>query len=87
LLDPGVLECAVFGVPDRFWGESVVALVVPRPGADVSEARLLALCKDHLASYKKPRFLRFVDALPKNAYGKVLKRELRDAYRALAVEP
>jgi acyl-CoA synthetase (AMP-forming)/AMP-acid ligase II len=82
LLHPGVLEVAVIGIPDRLWGESVMAVVRPRPGASPSEAELLALCRDHLAGYKKPRFIRFQDDLPKNGYGKILKRELKQAMLA-----
>jgi long-chain acyl-CoA synthetase len=68
----------VIGVPDRLWGESVMALVRPRAGASPGEDELIALCRDHLAGYKKPRFFRFVPDLPKNAYGKILKRELKE---------
>lgn len=79
LLHPEVLEVAVIGVPDRLWGESVMAVVRPRPGGMPSEQELLDLCRDHLSGYKKPRFVRFTDDLPKNGYGKILKRELRAA--------
>lgn len=79
LLHPGVLEVAVIGVPDRLWGESVMAVVRPRPGAKVTEAELLDLCRNHLSGYKKPRFIRFQDELPKSGYGKILKRELKAA--------
>jgi len=82
LLHPGALEVAVIGVPDRLWGESVLALIVPRPGARPTEEELVQLCREHLAAYKKPRYVRFVESLPKNAYGKVLKRELREQYAA-----
>ena len=50
------------------------------PGKAVSEEELIALCKEHIASYKKPKAIDFVDELPKNNYGKILKRELREAY-------
>jgi acyl-CoA synthetase (AMP-forming)/AMP-acid ligase II len=79
LLHPGVLEVAVIGVPDRLWGESVMAVVRPRKGATVSETELLDLCRNHLSGYKKPRFIRFQDELPKSGYGKILKRELKAA--------
>jgi acyl-CoA synthetase (AMP-forming)/AMP-acid ligase II len=82
LLHDGVLEVAVIGIPDRLWGESVMAVVRPRPGAKPTEAELLALCRDHLAGYKKPRFFRFQDDLPKSGYGKILKRELKAAILA-----
>lgn len=82
LLHPGVLEVAVIGIPDRLWGESIMAVVRPRPGASPSETELLALCREHLAGYKKPRFIRFQDDLPKSGYGKILKRELKQAILA-----
>jgi acyl-CoA synthetase (AMP-forming)/AMP-acid ligase II len=78
LLHPGVLEAAVIGIPDRLWGESVMAVVRPRPGAKPTEEELTNLCREHLASYKKPRLFRFVQDLPKSGYGKVLKRELKE---------
>jgi long-chain acyl-CoA synthetase len=77
LRHPGVLECSVVGCPDADLGESVAAFVVTRPGLAVGEADLDALCLDHIARFKRPRLYRFVDALPKNHYGKVLKTELR----------
>ncbi len=77
LLHPGLLEVAVIGIPDRLWGESVMAVVRPRPGVEVTEQELTELCRSHLAGYKKPRFFRFVSDLPKSGYGKILKRELK----------
>ena len=77
LRHPGVLEAAVVGRPHREWGEEVIAFVVARPGASVSQAALDAICLDNIARYKRPREYRFVDALPKSNYGKVLKTELR----------
>jgi acyl-CoA synthetase (AMP-forming)/AMP-acid ligase II len=77
LLHPGVLEVAVIGLPDRLWGESVMAVVRPRPGADPTEDELFELCRSNLAGYKKPRYFRFVSDLPKSGYGKILKRELK----------
>jgi acyl-CoA synthetase (AMP-forming)/AMP-acid ligase II len=79
LLHPGVLEVAVIGVPDRLWGESVMAVVRPRPGMKPDQSELLNLCRDHLSGYKKPRYIRFQDDLPKSGYGKILKRELKAA--------
>ena len=61
-------------MPDLNWGENVVAVIQRRPGQDVTEAELIAFCKDHLASYKKPKQVVFVDELPRNAAGKILKR-------------
>ena len=73
----GVLECSVIGRPHADWGEEIVAFVVPKPGADVREADLDALCLEHIARFKRPKAYRMIDALPKNNYGKVLKTELR----------
>jgi len=77
-----VTEVAVVGVPDEYWGESVHAIVACRPDDILTADAVIARCTDRLASYKKPRTVEFVDQLPKNAYGKVLKRELRERYWA-----
>jgi len=75
LRHPAVAECSVVGRPHPEWGEEVVAFVV-RSG-DVNTQQLDALCLEHIARFKRPRDYRFVDSLPKNNYGKVLKTELR----------
>lgn len=77
LAHPGVAECSVVGRPHPEWGEEVVAFIVPRPGADLGAQALDELCLNHIARFKRPKDYRFVDALPKNNYGKVLKTELR----------
>jgi long-chain acyl-CoA synthetase len=77
LRHPAVAEVSIVGRPHADWGEEVIAFVVARPGAAIGEADLDALCLDHIARFKRPRAYRFVDALPKNNYGKVLKTELR----------
>jgi long-chain acyl-CoA synthetase len=77
LRHPGIIEASVVGRPHPDWGEEVVAFVVQRPGAVVAVAELDHLCLDHIARFKRPRDYRFVEALPKNNYGKVLKTELR----------
>lgn len=75
---PCVAEVAVIGTPDSDWGEQVVAVVQPRPGATVVEAELIEFCRDRIASYKKPKRVITVDELPRSAAGKILKRELRE---------
>ena len=69
------------GRPHAEWGEEVVAFVVPKPGAALTENELDALCLERIARFKRPRAYRFVDRLPKNNYGKVLKTELRERLR------
>jgi fatty-acyl-CoA synthase/long-chain acyl-CoA synthetase len=77
---PDVYEAAVFGVPDEEWGETVHATIVPaRPGVDTDAIKSFA--RQHLAGYKIPRSVSFVDELPKTGSGKVLKRQLRDALK------
>jgi long-chain acyl-CoA synthetase len=78
VLHPGVHEAVVVGVPDQEWGESVRAYVVAAPGATVTEAELIAHCRDLIASFKKPKSVVFLGDLPKSANGKILKRVLRD---------
>ena len=76
-LHPGVAECSVIGRPHPEWGEEVVAFVVARDGAAPTPADLDRLCLDNIARFKRPKDYRFVAALPKNNYGKILKTELR----------
>ena len=77
LRHPGVAEVSVVGRPSDEWGEDVVAFVVCRPGAAAPGPELDALCLDHIARFKRPKDYVYIDALPKNNYGKVLKTELR----------
>jgi acyl-CoA synthetase (AMP-forming)/AMP-acid ligase II len=81
LTHPGVVECAVVSRPHAEWGEEVVAFVVRRRGgmSPVTEGELDVLCLDNIARFKRPKSYRFVEALPKNNYGKILKTELRTA--------
>ncbi|MEV6406124.1 AMP-binding protein [Streptomyces bobili] len=80
--DPSVLEAAVIGVPDEKWGEAVVAYVQPRPGLTVDPAALEALCAKSLSGYKRPTSYVVVDAIPKNAVGKIDKITVRAAHAA-----
>jgi long-chain acyl-CoA synthetase len=75
---PGVVECACVGVADEKTGEAVKLFVVKAAHATVDEAGLIAHCRQALTAYKVPRIVRFVDALPKSAVGKILRRELRE---------
>ncbi|MFD8577122.1 fatty acyl-CoA synthetase [Streptomyces virginiae] len=75
---PGVAEAAVVGLPDDRWIEAVTAVVVPR--GEVTEAELMGYAREKLAHFKAPKRVLFVDALPRNASGKILKRELRDRF-------
>jgi acyl-CoA synthetase (AMP-forming)/AMP-acid ligase II len=77
---PVVKIAAVFGVPDNDWGELVTAAVVLADGAEAGEAELIAYARTRLAGYKAPKVIRFLDALPMNSAGKILKRELRTRF-------
>jgi fatty-acyl-CoA synthase/long-chain acyl-CoA synthetase len=79
---PDVYDVAVFGIPSEDWGESVHAVVVARPGSSLTEADVTAFAREHLASYKLPRSVSFMDELPRTGSGKILKRELRAPYWA-----
>ncbi|HYG93523.1 MAG TPA: long-chain-fatty-acid--CoA ligase [Nocardioides sp.] len=74
---PAVLECAVIGTPDEQWGEKVVAFVALKEGQSATEEEVIAFCRERLAHYKCPKSVEVTPALPRNATGKILKRELR----------
>ena len=77
LRHPAIKEAAVLGEPDQQWGESVVAVLVTQSGQVADQHELDALCLQHIARFKRPKRYVFVSDLPRNATGKVLKRELR----------
>jgi acyl-CoA synthetase (AMP-forming)/AMP-acid ligase II len=79
---PAIYEAAVFGIPSDEWGEEVHATVVPRPGASLSEQDVMSFSREHLAGYKTPRSVSFVEELPRTGSGKILKRVLRAPYWA-----
>lgn len=74
---PAVSEVAIIGVPDQVWGESVKAVIVAKPSESIDEQELIGWTRERIAAYKAPKSVALVDALPKNASGKVLKHELR----------
>ena len=78
---PGVADVAVIGVPDDKWGEAVKAMIVADGDAPSAEV-VIAWARARIASYKAPKTVEFLDALPRNPSGKVLRRELRAAYWA-----
>jgi acyl-CoA synthetase (AMP-forming)/AMP-acid ligase II len=79
---PDIVEIAVIGIPDEKWGETVKAVAVRRAGTSVTGEALIEWTRDKLAGFKRPRSVDFVDALPRNASGKLLKRKLREPYWA-----
>jgi fatty-acyl-CoA synthase len=82
---PGVSEVAVVGVAHPHWIEAVIAVIVPKLGVELSEEQVLSFCKEHIADFKAPKRVVFVDALPKNPSGKLLKRQLRVEFEKLFV--
>jgi len=77
---PAVREVAVFGIPSEEWGEAVHAAVVVESGHTLTPEALMGFGREHLASYKVPRSISFVDELPKTGSGKLLKRSLREPF-------
>jgi long-chain acyl-CoA synthetase len=73
--------CAVFGIPDEKWGESIHADIVPKEGQTVTSDEIIALCREHIAGYKCPRTVEITtEPLPMSGAGKILKRDLRRPY-------
>jgi len=79
---PGVADCAVFGIPDDEFGESLAAAVQPLPGAELSADSVRAWLHERIAGYKVPKVVTFHDSLPREDTGKIFKRRLRDPYWA-----
>ncbi|UCG63349.1 MAG: long-chain fatty acid--CoA ligase [Deltaproteobacteria bacterium] len=79
-MHPAIAEVAVIGIPDPLWVERVHAVVVLKADATATENEIIAFCKDHMASYKAPKSVEFLESLPKNPQGKILKKEIRSKY-------
>ncbi len=79
---PAVAEAAVIGIPDKTYGEDIVAYVALKLGAEASAGEILEFCRERLPAFKQPREVRLLETLPKSSIGKILKRELRSQYKA-----
>ncbi len=77
---PSIFEVAVIGVPSEKWGEEVKAVVVLKDGENISESEIIQFCERKLAGFKKPKTVEFIDKLPRNLTGKILKKELRERF-------
>lgn len=77
---PDVADVAVIGVPDEKWGETVKAIVVAKPGANPDPAEIIAWTKERIASYKTPKSVDFIEEMPRNPSGKILRKDLREKY-------
>ncbi len=77
---PDVFEVAVIGLPDKKWGEVVTAIVAQMPEKQIKAEDIINYCKENLAGYKCPKIVKFVETLPKNPAGKIVKRELKKMF-------
>jgi len=80
-MHPAISEAAVIGIPDPVWVERVHALVALKKGMQATAEEIISFCRKHIAPYKTPKSVEFIDALPKNPQGKILKKEIRAKYR------
>jgi long-chain acyl-CoA synthetase len=79
---PGIADVAVIGIPHEKWGETALAVVVKAPGVDVTEDEIIEFSRERLARFKCPTQVQWIDVLPRNPSGKVLKKDLREPYWA-----
>ena len=79
---PSVLEVAVIGVPDDRWGEAVKAVCVPKPGVEIDADDVISWAREKIAGFKVPKSIDIIEALPRNASGKILRKDLRAPYWA-----
>ena len=77
---PNLADAAAIGIPSEKWGEEILVFVVIKAGEEITEAEMIDFCRERLAGYKIPRKFEFIEELPRNATGKVLKKDLREPY-------
>ena len=75
-----VAECAVIGIPDEKWGEAVKAIIVPKEGTDPSPDSIIAWARERIAGYKCPKSVDYIQEMPRNPSGKILRKDLREPY-------
>jgi len=84
---PAIMEAAVVGVPDKIWGEEVMAFIILNEDAELTADEVIAYCKEHLADFKCPRKVEFVKAFPKTATGKIQKNKIVEGYLEKREQP
>lgn len=78
---PKISEAAVIGIPDRIWGEAIKAVIVIKSGQKATEREIIEFCRERIAGFKCPKSVDFLQALPKSAAGKILRKDIRDLYK------